>query len=103
MRKLMDLVKLDDRGVFVYFRTPALCRDFMRRAEAEGITFGDGVKPTQRDVTDIFALHAEITIAYVGAVGHMAFSAGARVRVDYEKYRNGEEDFIHGAKLFRNA
>ena len=53
MRKLMDLVKLDDRGVFVYFRTPALCRDFMRTAEAEGITFGDGVRPSQRDVTDI--------------------------------------------------
>ena len=94
MRKLMDLATLDEWGVFVYFRTPALCRDFMRTAEAEGITFGDGVRPSQRDVTDIFALHAEKTIAYVGAVGHMAFSAGARVRVDYEKYRNGEEDFI---------
>jgi hypothetical protein len=94
MRKLMDLVELDDRGVFVYFRTPALCRDFMCNAEAEGITFGDGVRPSQRDDTDIFALHAEKTIAYVGAVGHMAFSAGARVCVDYEKYRNGEEDFI---------
>ena len=103
MRKLMDLATLDDRGVFVYFRTPALCRDFMRRAEAEGITFGDGVRPSQRDVTDIFVLHTDKTIAYVGAVGHMAFGAGARVRVDYEKYRNGEENFINGAKLFRNA
>ena len=100
MRKLMDLATLDDRGVFVYFRTPALCRDFMRRAEAEGIIFGDGVRPSQRDVTDIFALHTNKTIAYVGAVGHMAFSAGARVRVDYEKYRNGEEDFVDGGKTF---
>ena len=94
MRKLMDLATLDDQGVFVYFRTRALCRDFMRRAEAEGITFGDGVVPTKRDVTDILALHAEKTIAYVGAVGHMAFSAGARVRVDYEKYRDGKDDYI---------
>ena len=95
MRKLIDLAKMDEKGVFVYFRTQELCQDFMRAAEAEGITFGDGVKPTQRDVTDIFALHPDKTIAYVGFVGHMAFDAGVRVRVDYEKYLAGEEDFFY--------
>lgn len=95
MRKLIDLAKLDEKGVFVYFRTAKLCQDFMRAAEAEGFSFGDDVKPTQRDVTDIFALHADKTIAYVGSVGHMAFNAGARVRVDYEKYRSGAEDYFY--------
>jgi len=94
MRKLMDLAKLDERGVFIYFRTSELCRDFMRAAEAEGIAFGDGVLPMQRDVTNIFALHNNKTINYVGAYGHIAFGCGARVRVDYEKYRDGKDDYI---------
>ena len=94
MRKLMDLAKLDDRGVYIYFRTSELCRDFMRAAEAEGISFPDGVMPTQRDVTNIFALRSDKTICYVGAIGHIAFGAGARVRVDYEKYRDGKDDYI---------
>lgn len=95
MRKIIDLAKLDEKCVFVYFRTTELCKDFMRTAEAEGFTFGDGVTPTKRDATDIFALHSDKTIAYVGFVGHMAFGAGARLRVDYEKYRSGKEDFFY--------
>ena len=92
----MDLAKLDNRGTFVFFRTPDLCKKFMRVAEDEGFTFGDGVLPTQRDVTDIFAIHEDKTISYVGFVGHMAFQANTRVRVDFEKYYNGDSDFIVG-------
>ena len=96
MRKLMNLTKLDEKGTFVFFRTPDLCERFMRAAEDEGFTFGDGVLPTQRDTTDIFAIHKDKTIAYVGSVGHMAFQAKARVCVDFEKYCNGDPDFIIG-------
>ena len=94
MRKLMDLTKLDEMVTFVYFRTPNLCKRFMSAAEDEGFTFGDGVLPTQRVTTDIFAIHEDKTIAYVGSIGHMAFQANARVRVDYDKYISGEEDYL---------
>ena len=94
MRKLMDLTKLDEKGTFVYFRTPDLCKKFMRAAEDEGFTFGDGGLPSKRDTADIFAIHEDKTITYVGSIGHIAFQANARVRVDYEKYIAGEEDYL---------
>ena len=99
MRTIMDLAKMDGR-VYVYLKDTDICNQFLRDAEAEGFTFGDGVKPTKREGSDIFAVNADQTINYVGFAGHMAFGAAKKVadqkliRVDYEKYVSGEDEYM---------
>lgn len=72
---------------------------FLKNAEEEGFTFGDGVKPTEREYSDIFSLKHDWTISYVGFIGHMAFRnpdavAGPFVRIDYGKYLAGRDDYV---------
>lgn len=99
MRRLADLLKLGDR-VYVYVPAENIRRLFLQNAEAEGFTFGDGVKPTKRKAyDDIYALHSDFTISFVGFVGHMWFrqpnaSQSKLVRVDYAAYLAGSDDFI---------
>lgn len=99
MKTIKDLLNNDGR-VYVYLRTRELQELFLHSAEAEGFTFTDGVKPTIRETDDIFALNNDLTINYVGFVGHMAFKIAVRVgdrqliRVDYEKYIAGSADYI---------
>ena len=47
----------------------------MHQAEAEGFTFADGVKPTEREAASVMAVNPNGTINYVGAVGMMAYGA----------------------------
>lgn len=99
MRTISNLLALDGR-VCVLLRSRALGQLFLRNAEEEGFTFGDGVKPTERHFSDIFALNDDWTLNYVGFIGHMAFynaqSVGGQTlyRVDYGKYIAGRDDYI---------
>ena len=99
MRTVANLLSLDGR-VYVYLRSRNICNLFLKNAEAEGFTFGDGVKPTERETSDIFALNREWTINYVGWAGHMAFrnpgavSGEPLIRVDYGKYLSGRDDYV---------
>ena len=96
MRTIKNLLSLNGR-VFVYLATEELAKLFLENAEAEGFTFGDGVKPTERHISDIFALHRDMTINYVGWAGHMAYENPDRVigerliRIDYGEYISGRE------------
>lgn len=101
MRTVSNL--LNHEGlVYVYLAGKNLGNLFLKNAEAEGFTFGDGVKPTEREWDDIFALNPDWTIHYVGWVGHMAFktanSIGEQplVKVDYGKYLSGSADYVMG-------
>ncbi len=75
--------------IYIYLATEEISRRFLRDAENEGFTFRDGVKPTQRDADSIFAINDDMTINYVGFVGHMAYQAADRIsnkpliRIDY--------------------
>ena len=67
---------------------------YTRQAEAEGFTFGDGVKPTERDYAEVMAINHDCTINYVGAVGMMAYSSGAKlignkqlIRIEFEEWK----------------
>lgn len=62
----------------------------------EGIIYGDGVKPTERPVDDIMALHDDGTICFLGWAGRMAYhySKDTVKRIDYEKYVNGETEYL---------
>ena len=99
MRTVGNLLSLDGR-VWVYLSSTTLAKLFLKNAEEEGFTFGDGVKPTERDTSDIFALHPDWTIHYVGYIGHLAFHSPDHVigeplvRVDYGKYMAGRDDYI---------
>lgn len=77
VKTITDLSRLPGR-VYVYFPTEDLAKQFMQQAEAEGFTFGDGIRPTERAATAVMAVNPNHTINYVGANGHMAFGAGMR-------------------------
>lgn len=91
MSKLKNLLSAyPNSRIFLHFKTHELARRFLVDAEAEGFTFGDGVKPTERGADSIFALNDDMTINYVGFVGHMAFGSGTDkigdkklVRIEY--------------------
>ena len=91
MSKLKNLLSAyPNSRIYLHFETSELARRFLADAEAEGFTFGDGVKPTERSADSIFALNDDMTINYVGFVGHMAFASGTDkvgdkklVRIEY--------------------
>ena len=76
-RTITDLSQFNGR-VYVYLPTGELAAQFMQQAEAEGFSFGDGAKPTERLATEVMAVNPDRTINYVGATGHMAFGAGVK-------------------------
>ena len=91
MSKLKNLLSAyPNSRIYLHFETSELARQFLADAEAEGFTFGDGAKPTSRKPDSIFALNDDMTINYVGSIGHMAFSLGTDkignrtlVRIEY--------------------
>ena len=105
MRTVTKLLSLQDT-VWVYLESEALCRRFLKDAEAEGFTFGDGVRPTGREGSDLFALRRDLTLSYLGFIGHMAFFQGetgkdAPARVDYGRYLAGRDDYVLTQKGLR--
>ena len=95
MRTIRELVH-QEKKVYILLRTKAMQLRFMSDAEREGITFGDGVKPTDRQVDDIMALHDDGTICFLGWAGRMSYHYNkANIkRIDYEKYIDGKEDYL---------
>ena len=86
---------------YIYLANDEIGNWFMQQAETEGFTFGDGVKPTARGYAEIMAVNHNITINFVGANGRIAFGSGIKkigdenfIRVDFEKYIAGEEDYL---------
>ena len=102
MRTIKNLVNQNNGKVYVYLANDEIGNKFMQQAEDEGFTFNDGEKPTSRCYAEIMAVNDNYTISFVGSVGRMAFGSGAEiangqklVRVDYEKYANGESDYMY--------
>ena len=77
IKTIAELSQLNGR-VYVHLSTDELAEQFMQQAEAEGFTFGDGVKPTERYATAVMAVNPDHTINYVGATGHIAFGSGVK-------------------------
>ena len=99
MKPIADLLQLK-RQVYVYLPNRQMQQIFLTNAEAEGFTFGDGVKPTEREADDIYRIKPDRTICFVGWVGHMAFrskdahSAVPMIWVDYAKYTSGNRRYV---------
>ena len=83
------------RHTFIYCRSRNIANRFLADAESEGFTFGDGVKPTNKEYSDLYSLHEDLTISYTGWAGHVLFrnAAGNIVRIDYGRYIAGAPDY----------
>lgn len=95
MRTIKELVK-SEKKVYIFLRNKTIENRFMSDAEQEGITYGDGVKPTERPVDDIMALHDDGTICFLGWAGRMAYHYNKDTvkRIDYERYICGDDDYL---------
>ena len=99
MRTVSNLLNHEGR-IYVYMSGKNITNLFLKHAEEEGFTFGDGVKPTERESDDLYALNSDWTINYVGYIGHMAFRSVTQIgsqpliRIDYGKYISGSENYL---------
>ena len=99
MRTIKNLSKLNGR-VYVYLANAGIGHRFLQQAETEGFTYGDGVKPTEREYAEIMAINHDGTLNFVGTNGRIAYGSGVRhvgdkqlIRIDFEKYLSGDNDY----------
>ena len=94
MRTIKELVGKEEK-VYIVLKDKATQLRFQSEAEKEGITFGDGAKPTDRPVDDIMALKPDGTICFLGWAGRMCYHNRREkiLRIDYEKYIKDEQDY----------
>lgn len=89
MSTIQSLLSNYKGRIYVFLASAEIGKRFLQDAENEGFTFGDGVKPTQREAEDIFAINEDMTINYVGFVGHLAYRLADKIgdrpliRIDY--------------------
>ena len=84
MKTIKELASMGER-VYVHLKDKETAMSFLRQAKSEGFTFGDGVKPTERHWSDLYAIHPDSTLNYVGANGRIHYGSGADeiVRIEY--------------------
>lgn len=97
MPSIKSLLSTYTGRIYVYLATEDISTQFLQNAENEGFTFCDGVKPTERDADSIFAINDDMTINYVGLVGHVAYQAADKIgnqpliKIDYRDILNVAE------------
>ena len=103
-RTLKALTALNGR-VYVFLANDEVGKAFLAQAEAEGVLFEDGAVPTSRPYATVMAINHDGTLNYVGTNGVIAFRVGADtigteklIRVDYEKYASGAQDYLYYAR-----
>ena len=86
MKTIKELASTGER-VYVHLKDEETAMRFLRQVESEGFTFGDGMKPTERHWSDLYAIHPDGTMNYVGSVGRIEYASGADsvVRIEYEE------------------
>lgn len=89
MSSIRSLLSTYTGRIYVYLTNEDISKRFLKDAENEGFTYCDGVKPTEREADCIFAINDDLTINYVGFIGHMAYQAADRIgnqpliKIDY--------------------
>ena len=86
MKTIKELASMGER-VYVYLKDKETALRFRRDAEAEGFIFGDGVYPTERHWSDLYAIHPDGTLNYVGAIGRIEYVSGTDsvIRIEYSQ------------------
>ena len=95
-RRLLDLID-GEHCVYLYLASDAVKEDFQRRAESEGICFGDGAPAASRQPGQIMRLLNDGTVCFVGFAGTMRFHYAddpAVLRIDYARFVLGEDDYV---------
>ena len=84
MKTIKELANMGER-VYVHLKDEGTATRFLHQAESEGFTFGDGVNPTDRHWSDLYAIHPDGTLNYVGSVGWIEFASASDncVRIEY--------------------
>ena len=84
MKTIKELSNLGER-VYVHLKDEETAMRFLRQAESEEFTFGDGVNPTNRHWSDLYAIHPDGTLNYVSTNGciHYGSVADGIVRIEY--------------------
>ena len=84
MKTIKELANMGER-VYVHLKDRETAERFLHDAETEGFTFGDGVSPTDRHWSDLYAIHPDGTLNYVGTIRriHYGSSADGIVRIEY--------------------
>ena len=96
MRTIRNLIQ-KEKKVYVLLKDKATQYRFMSDAEREGITYGDNVRVTDRPVDEVMALKADETICFLGWAGRICYHYARQndiIRIDYEKYINGDDDYF---------
>lgn len=95
MRTIRNLIN-QEKKVYIILPTKEIQYRFMSDAAREGITFGDGVKTTERDVDDIMVLQADGTLCFLGFAGRMNYNYNKHkaICIDYEKYIDGKTEYF---------
>lgn len=84
MKTIKELASKGER-VYVHLKDEETAIRFLHDVETEGFTFGDGVSPTDRHWSDLYAIHPDGTLNYVSTNGRIHYGSGADgiVRVEY--------------------
>lgn len=110
-RTIKNISGMEGRA-YAYLSNDEIGNKFMQMAEDEGFTFGDGVKPTERQYAEVMVVNHNSTINYVGVNGRMDFGSGAKtigdealIRIDFEKYLSGDESYLidNAKRTIKNA
>lgn len=85
MKTIKELANMGER-VYVHLKDEKTAMKFLQQAESEGFTFSDGAKPTDRHWSDLYVIHPDGTMNYVGSVGRIEYGSGADncTRVEYK-------------------
>lgn len=84
MKTIKELANMGEH-VYVHLKDEETAMRFLRQAESERFTFGDGVKPTERQWSDLYAIHPDGTLNHVGTNGriHYGSAADGIIRIEY--------------------
>lgn len=89
MKTLKTIVTETGKSVYVYAEDNATAVQFLQDAESEGFMWSDGSKPTQNHTSDFYAVHTDMTINYLGAMGRTAFQckSDSIFRLNYKEFK----------------
>ena len=97
MRTLKELAEKEGR-VWLFCRDQHTGMAFFRQAKEEGFRWGDGSPLTSPTWRYVVGVHSDLTVWRVSlfnwTLSYRASVGGTPLRVDYARYRAGEEDFL---------
>lgn len=87
MFNLAQFAKTSTKPIYVHLSNGEAARRFLIDAENQGFVFSDGATPTEKHISDFFALRSDLSMNYIGVVGRMAYQCKADniIRLDYAK------------------